>query len=860
MNDMRIAGEYRLQKLIGMGAYGDIYSGYSILTQKQYAFKVDLVDSDEHQLENEYRVYQDLAKIPGIPQVRWFGKEWPYTIMAFDLLGPSIEDTFQRCSCKLSLSVVLPIADQTISLLEAVHEHDLIHCDLKAEHLLFGLGAASSQVHLIDFGLAKRYRDRRTWKHISLSETSGFVGNPQFASINAHRGFEQSRRDDLESLAYILVYLLSGSLPWQDLEDPRDKTSYARIMDRKISMSPSELCDGLPEEFEHLLRHARNLGFAEKPDYAHIRQSFRNLSLHLDIDGARALDRTEDLPALPTLMSGCVARKKRTSRKHVVPPPSDRILRSSTRGLSDRQQAKHAGQRRGALTRARSGLLMNIQEPTRAYQFHSTLTASMGTVDHWISQPRVCTQLKWCKDCVLFRDLQCCWLCQLGKTYGCVFKDFRCTQSMPEASAPAISFRREEAAELPQWHTLYSRLFMPPEHHYTLSAIATVLQPLLSQEVAHREREGLIQLGWPVGERVHCDICDTFLFACAWLCPSCGRDICNTCSNELSEIDKKKSLCSINAKDAKRFHQKADLLPVSRFSALELQGSLQAMEEVRSIPAVGPLLEIGSAVVEGPSRAIYMRPVDSFLYNDFIKRFSRGEPVVVTGVHLRGPWKPQSFINLYGKQVVKLVDTETEEEIKQDLAQFFGAFGTFDPQRRSLKLKDWPPTENFKDRFWDHFESFRSAVPFPDLTRPDGIFNLAVNFPENVLTPDLGPKMYNAYGTLHDDAHHSSTRLHMDVTDAVNILAHAATLPDGAPGGAHWTIFHRKDAASLSKFLKESRTPKYEDVGDPIHSQTIYLTPRDLQLLEEEHHIVPYVFTQKQGDAVFIPSGSPHQV
>ncbi|KAA1479430.1 hypothetical protein DENSPDRAFT_855380 [Dentipellis sp. KUC8613] len=363
--------------------------------------------------------------------------------------------------------------------------------------------------------------------------------------------------------------------------------------------------------------------------------------------------------------------------------------------------------------------------------------------------------------------------------------DFRCVRSIKEDGAPIIFFRQEEAVETTQWHTLYNRLFTPLEHHYTIGSIAAVLRPLLSQEVVHREREELVQLVWPLGERVNCAAGATFV-------------------------------------------------------TLAATSSL-----IRSV--------IGSALVfEGPgaSRTIYTRPVDSFLYNDFMKRFSRGEPVVVTDVNLRGPWKPQSFINLYGKQVVTLVDTETEEEIKQDLAQFFGAFGTFDPQRRSLKLKDWPPTENFKDRFWDHFESFRLAVPFPDLTRPDGIFNLAANFPENVLSPDLGPKMYNAYGTLDDDAHHGSTRLHMDVTDAVNILAHAATPPDGAPGGARWTIFHRSDAAALSKFLRESRTPKYDDVGDPIHSQAIYLTSRDLQLLEEEHHIVPYVFTQTQGDAV----------
>ncbi|KAA1480127.1 hypothetical protein DENSPDRAFT_753043, partial [Dentipellis sp. KUC8613] len=174
--------------------------------------------------------------------------------------------------------------------------------------------------------------------------------------------------------------------------------------------------------------------------------------------------------------------------------------------------------------------------------------------------------------------------------------------------------------------------------------------------------------------------------------------------------------------------------------------------------------------------------------------------------------------------------------------------------------QDWPPTEHLKTRYSQHYDSFKLAVPFPDLTRPDGALNLAAHFPDNVISPDLGPKLYSAFGTVDDGSHHGSTRLHKDLTDAVNVMAHASVSPCGGSSGARWVIFHRNDAPVLSKLLRESSRFRFEGPGDPIHSQSIYLTPGDLQFLHDAHGITAYVFIQQPGDAVFIPAGSPHQV
>ncbi|KAA1480188.1 hypothetical protein DENSPDRAFT_760313, partial [Dentipellis sp. KUC8613] len=240
--------------------------------------------------------------------------------------------------------------------------------------------------------------------------------------------------------------------------------------------------------------------------------------------------------------------------------------------------------------------------------------------------------------------------------------------------------------------------------------------------------------------------------------------------------------------------------------------------------------------------------------------FSKGQPVVVTKVDLPGPWSPSSFIRLYGSDTVKLVDTETDDEFESTLSDFFSGFGASEPRARSLKLKDWPPTEHLKTRYGQHYDSFKLAVPFPDLTRPDGVLNLAAHFPDNMISPDLGPKLYSAYGTVDDGSHHGSTRLHKDVTDAVNVMTHASVSSCGALNGARWVIFDRNDAQALSNLLRVSPRFGYKGPGDPIHSQNIYLTPEDLQFLRDVHHITPYVFTQQPGDAVFIPAGSPHQV
>ncbi|KAL7513887.1 hypothetical protein ACHAXN_011612 [Cyclotella atomus] len=275
--ELRVGKKYRLGRKIGSGSFGDIYLGTNMSTGEEVAIKLESVKTKHPQLLYESKIYRILHGGLGIPNVRWYGIEGDYNVMVLDLLGPSLEDLFNYCGRRFQLKTVLMLADQLLGRLEYVHTKSFIHRDVKPDNFLIGLGKRQSVIHIIDFGLAKKYRDPRSHQHIPYRENKNLTGTARYASINTHIGIEQSRRDDLESLGYVLMYFVRGSLPWQGLKANTKKQKYERIMDRKMSTSTEQLCKGYATEFRSYFEYCRSLRFEDRPDYAYLKRLFKEL-------------------------------------------------------------------------------------------------------------------------------------------------------------------------------------------------------------------------------------------------------------------------------------------------------------------------------------------------------------------------------------------------------------------------------------------------------------------------------------------------------------------------------------------------------------------------------------------------------
>ena len=271
-----VLDKYRIIEQLGSGSFGTLFSAEDINQHTFVALKVESTKIKHPQLEREYKIYANFADTTHFPNAYEFASEGEHRFLVMDLLGKSIEDRFQKMNKPLSLKTVLMLADQMITAVEYLHKKSYIHRDLKPDNFMLGTGKNANQVYLIDFGLSKYYRSPVTHVHREYSEDLSLVGTARYASINALKGCEQSRRDDMESLGYIWMYLLIGKLPWQGLPAPSSQ-KYAKILEVKQTTPLEVLCKGFPHEFVEYLQDVKSLGFTDEPNYNKYRRMFRNL-------------------------------------------------------------------------------------------------------------------------------------------------------------------------------------------------------------------------------------------------------------------------------------------------------------------------------------------------------------------------------------------------------------------------------------------------------------------------------------------------------------------------------------------------------------------------------------------------------
>lgn len=260
-------------KRIGSGSFGLVYSAKNVTTDEIVAIKLEPTNQLDT-LTHEAAVLQKLSGVPGIPSLRYYGVPNHNRYMAMDLLGKTLQTVSADYKKAVPIGIVSDYAKQMMEIIRAVHERGFIHRDVKPPNFMLkkddeaggGLNKPDSKLYLIDFGLSRTYIDNHTKKHRCNTTRTGIIGTSRFVSSNIHDGHEPSRRDDLISIMYVVVYLAKGRLPW------RSATSPEAIAQMKKQISPEDLFYELPSGYLEVFKYLSTLSYDEDPDYSHIIQ------------------------------------------------------------------------------------------------------------------------------------------------------------------------------------------------------------------------------------------------------------------------------------------------------------------------------------------------------------------------------------------------------------------------------------------------------------------------------------------------------------------------------------------------------------------------------------------------------------
>ena len=264
--------KYKPIKKIGEGCFGNIYSVIRLKDKSIFAMKTEKINTKEKMLESEAYILYNLQKGLGIPKLITYGRNKNYNILIETLLGKSLENIFIKRQLKCNIVDVCAVGIQIIDRLEWIHSNNIIYRDIKPENFLVGINDPNV-IYVIDFGLCKKYRSSKTGKHILPKADSKFCGNLKFSSSNTTRGKESSRRDDIISLGYMLIYLIKKRLPWDYIYKGNKLTNskYIELVFLKDTNAYGKLFNGLPSEFKEFIQYAENLKFDQDPNYSYLR-------------------------------------------------------------------------------------------------------------------------------------------------------------------------------------------------------------------------------------------------------------------------------------------------------------------------------------------------------------------------------------------------------------------------------------------------------------------------------------------------------------------------------------------------------------------------------------------------------------
>ena len=275
--------KYKPIKVIGIGAFSKIYSAIRISDKAVFAIKTEKKSAFKNHLKNEAYNLLTLRDGIGIPKLISYGNNKKYEILIETLLDKSLKDIFIEQKKPCNLIDLCLIAIQSIERLEFIHYKNLIYRDVKPENIMIGLKDPNI-IYIIDFGLCQKYRSSKTGKHIQFKETKKFNGTLIYASSYVLQGKESSRRDDLISLAYTLIFLYKRNLPWESNWDKLNKIKYLHIINSKETFDFGQLLVNLPKEMIDFLKYTQNLRFEQDPDYAYMKGCFQNILAKMNLN------------------------------------------------------------------------------------------------------------------------------------------------------------------------------------------------------------------------------------------------------------------------------------------------------------------------------------------------------------------------------------------------------------------------------------------------------------------------------------------------------------------------------------------------------------------------------------------------